>query len=56
MLYLENYGPYVELIQNRRMIIDINNINKENWQIHYNSILNIMRDTIFILIIYYIIE
>lgn len=46
MLYLENYGPYVELIQNKRMIIDINNINKENWQIHYNSILNIMRDTI----------
>lgn len=46
MLYLENYGPYVELIQNRSMVVDISSITKENWEIHFNSILNIMRDTI----------
>lgn len=46
MLYLENYGPYAELLQNNRMIVDVNDINKSNWQLHFDSILNIMRDTI----------
>lgn len=46
MLYLENYGPYAELIQNRCMIVNISDITKENWELHFNSILNIMRDTI----------
>lgn len=46
MIYLENYGPYAELIQNRSMVVDISSITKDNWEIHFNSILNIMRDTI----------
>lgn len=46
MIYLENYGPYRELIENRRMIVDINSITRENWELHFNSVLNIMRDTI----------
>lgn len=46
MLYLENYGPYAELIQNGRMVIEVSSITKENWKMHFDSILNIMRDTI----------
>lgn len=46
MIYLENYGPYAELIQNRSMVVDISSITKDNWEMHFNSILNIMRDTI----------
>ena len=35
MLYLENYGPYTELIQNGSMIVDTNSITKENWNNHF---------------------
>ena len=46
MLYLENYGPYAELVQNRRMVIEVSSITKDNWEMHFNSILNIMKDAI----------
>jgi len=46
MLYLENYGPYAELVQKRRMVIDVNSITINNWQMHFDSVLNIMRDAI----------
>lgn len=46
MLYLENYGPYAELLQNGGMVIDVNTITKENWKQHFTWILNIMRDSI----------
>lgn len=45
-LYLENYGIYAELIQNKRMVINIRDITLENYEYHYNCILNIMKDTI----------
>ena len=45
-LYMENYGIYKELVQNRSMVIDVNNINCQNYELHYNWILNIMKDTI----------
>lgn len=44
--YLENYGPYVPLIQNGSIDIDTSIFTKENYNDHFYSILNIMRDGI----------
>ncbi len=43
---LNNYGPYAELVQTGKMIVDTSTININNYQEHLNSILNIMRDGI----------
>ncbi len=43
---LNNYGPYAELVQTGKMIVDVSTININNYQTHLNSILNIMRDGI----------
>ena len=45
-LYLENYGIYAEWVQNKHMVVDVRNININNYEMHYNSVLNIMKDTI----------
>lgn len=46
VLYYENYGPYVELVKTGRQTINSSMINKSNWEFHFNSIVNIMKDTI----------
>lgn len=46
MFYLENYGPYASLIENKGIIIENTSINAYTWEQHFNSILNIMRDGI----------
>ena len=44
--YLENYGPYVRLVQNGYMDIDVSSYNKDNYEDYFNGILNILRDGI----------
>lgn len=44
--YLENYGPYVELVQTGRIVIRNTDINRQTYQTHFNSITNIFRDGI----------
>lgn len=46
MFYLENYGIYSALIENKSIIVENTSINKESWAYHFNSILNIIRDGI----------
>lgn len=45
-MYLENYGPYRELIENKSMTINVDEITIENYEYHYRSILNILLDLI----------
>ena len=45
-LYLENYGIYKDLIINGGIDIDVRDFTKENFDSHFYSILNIMRDGI----------
>ena len=42
----QNYGPYVPLVQNGGIRVYTGNLNKENIDSHFESILNIMRDGI----------
>lgn len=42
----DNYGPYRELAMNGRITINTSSINTNNWNDHYNGILNIMKDSI----------
>ena len=44
--YLENYGPYVPLIQNGYMEINTNDITPQNYGSYFEGLLNIMRDGI----------
>ena len=46
MFYLENYGIYSSLIENKSIIVENTSINKESWSYHFNCILNIIRDGI----------
>ena len=46
MFYLEKYGDYSELIKNKHITIDMKTINRNTWQMHYQSLLNIMKDGI----------
>ena len=41
MFYLENYGPYSTLIDNKSIIIENTSINAQTWETHFVSILNI---------------
>ena len=45
-MYLENYGPYRELIENKSMTINVEDITMENYEMHYRSIYNILLDLI----------
>lgn len=44
--YLQNYGPFVPLIENGYMELNVNDINPQNYMSYFNGILNIMRDGI----------
>lgn len=46
MFYLENYGVYSALIENKSIVVENTSINKETWAHHFGSILNIIRDGI----------
>lgn len=46
MFYLENYGPYAPLIRDGSIIVENTSITAQNWQMHFNAILNILRDGI----------
>lgn len=46
MFYLENYGVYSSLIENRSIVIENTSINKDTWKYHFDAILNIIRDGI----------
>ena len=42
----ENYGVYEENAHGHSTIINTNDLTKENWSYHYNSIINLLRDGI----------
>lgn len=44
MFYLENYSIYADVITKGKATVYTKDITKENWEVHYNSILNILRD------------
>ena len=46
MFYLKNYGEYYHLVVDKEMDICVTDITKENWNDHFKSVLNIMRDGI----------
>ena len=43
---LQNYGPYREFVQYGCMEFDIRELNISNYELHFNSVVNIMRDYI----------
>lgn len=43
---LNNYYVYSELIKNKVMVLNTNSISCDNWKMHYDGILNIMKDGI----------
>ena len=45
-VHYENYGPYVQLVQDGYIEININDITPENYNYHFDGLLNIMRDGI----------
>ena len=47
LVNIENYGPYASIATEDTFRIDVRTINKENWRLHYESILNIMKDGIY---------
>lgn len=46
LIYPENYGVYASILDNDTIAINTNDININNWDDHYNSLLNIFRDGI----------
>lgn len=46
MFYPENYWIYKDLITTKKISINTDDINKGNWGLHFQSILNIMLDAI----------
>lgn len=46
MIHLENYWKYSELVEMGTFTINLKEINKNNWQLHHDSVFNIMLDTI----------
>lgn len=45
LVHPENYGPYVGIINHEKVHINVSAI-ASNWQLHYDSILNLFRDGI----------
>ena len=43
-MYLENYGPYAELVQNGTMTVKTKDLNNENIDQHFQWIINILND------------
>ena len=43
-MYLENYGPYAELVQNGTMTVKTKELNNENIDQHFQWIINILND------------
>ena len=41
-----NYGPYEQLVKTGKIVINTDEINIDNWNNHFNGILNILRDGI----------
>ena len=42
----ENYWVYLPILRGENINLEIGAINRDNWQHHYDSILNILRDAI----------
>ena len=42
----QNYWIYNELIKNKSILINVNEITKDNWINHYESVLNLFKDGI----------
>lgn len=47
LVNIENYGPYAAIAHRDGFSISVSAITKENWQTHFDSILNIMKDGIY---------
>ena len=47
LVNLENYGPYSTIAHYDHFSILVSSITKENWRVHYDSILNILKDGIY---------
>lgn len=45
-MHIENYGPYADLITKESIVIPTSDINIDSWDMHFNSIMNIMKDGI----------
>lgn len=46
LIHIENYGPYADIINRRKVCINVSSITKETWQSHYDSVLNLFKDGI----------
>ena len=44
--HVENYGPYAGIIEFKKIPINVSSITKSNWQSHYDSVLNLLKDGI----------
>lgn len=47
LVNIENYGPYASIAHYDHFSVLVPSITKENWQLHYDSILNILKDGIY---------
>ena len=43
---LANYGIYADYVMGKDIVVDVEKINIYNWESHYQSILNILKDMI----------
>ena len=46
LIYLDNYGMYVGIAKNEKILIDTKDITMDNWDDYYNYLLNIFKDGI----------
>ena len=44
--HIETYGPYAGIIEFKKIPINVSSITKSNWQSHYDSVLNLLKDGI----------
>lgn len=47
LLYPDNYGPYIDIAFGKKMCIHTDDITKDNWNDHYNGLINIFKDGIY---------
>ena len=46
LVNIENYGPYVGIIEGKVVSVDLRTLTKDTWQSHYDSVLNLFKDGI----------
>lgn len=46
LVHPENYGVYAGIVNGEKLNISVNDLTKDNWPSHYNSVLNLFKDGI----------